>query len=1534
MQDEAADPPTSAAPFLEAARKWLISTPWVSAQDAAGESTATTVLCELMELSRLWHLLYTVTVQCAVQQSAPYGTQSRSVSSFSAPTSSTPMTCTAVRQRFQRLLKHSNAYVQEFYRATRNTDAILPPTTGKPAGAAPAAQASCVCVADIDAADVFWALILYASAALCWRQQRFLTTQLRADAYAEDVVSSSQGTSVHHPVHPHTSSRSSRQESTHSSLSSTTDDLIDHTPRGAAARHEAASGAGTDSLSAALQSHYALGKVAAGDAPSSRCRSVLERLLPLLESHLSVVQLWRQPSLLAALDVLARGFIEAEDRVHASSSRDDTDNATRCPLCYAAALDNELAVEAFVHLRCYAAAYQGTEDADEDAVAQHGRQRRDGHDGAALSPCEVGWVAACRIALWNNCRASLKRLCCPPLFYSATWWPLHQGACERPGCGQQQQQQRRLEWRRHAVLEALWVSWWRAEVWLASCPSSSEITGTTAEIARDAAGRWRSALLFMQVVLPAVEVAARDPGVEDSGVDGGTTETHLNYQRANRGTLLAHLLRLPIVTRRTQPALQPRRDQNRENIHAADTYSGSVSGTVFHWLSQHGDAPLLTLLCYMLGGRVAAMAVDDALLGRPTTALSAVKAPAETPNGPHVVRLGAVHGKDEKVGDHRSHRAALPAPETAVKGAAALISRSVGQPASTRPARSLCSSVSSVWSLHLMDTLGRNALDVACRRQHLPCVRLLLQAGLSPNSLTTLVSDKCVDSLPLPLLKLLYDPSLLEGADSSGSTPPIGLAERLQQSTCPAAAASRTLAQLAFRLWTEKVRQVSMAPQAADDEGFALDQWLRAYARCQASQDRVLRPAMAALEFDAYEPTARLVMLSVLTRKLNDWLTTTPPSVRCSASNMPVGSTVSLQGAEPSSWSFSTPSQAQPAPPSLRQVRLQHTVALRLYTQLTCPLGRTLLRRAVDARCAVCDALAARGDRVAPVPISTSAIALTPSTADAASGGDEGTEIMKRRAAVNLTAASVPLVSVASSLALLEPVKSRQELRDFYERVLADAHALDARLVAEHQESISAVERSGGSKRHCRHSRTPPRHLHAYPDATTGVATVLRGLHHEPHTTFMRRAHRRDRGHDDGVSALYALAVIPSADVLQSARWVTSEESRNAQQQQSQQQSTAQRSTAGAHSVVEPTLWSFTSTPQHVWLRLPDGVDFDRLLRENGGGGFGVVADDMPPTAPVQRGDLVTFRCSCCGDGAGGLGDASARDAQQQKDLNAEERCRSPQFVVQQVFSERRTLPYLAWKSATAVDNDRQHQPPPASLVLPYAAASQRISIATNPPRDSITLHACCLPVSYVVRMTSAQLHNSHPLDWLLQTRHVATSSPRASESDLFDVLTTLQSSAEWTARWAQTVWAGYQPCWLEERMHPARDGSGTSQGPSDKVAGGAVALLGSVDSPRKCEKQPSSNNPNCCHGDNGRGAVRLTDPFFTWEDTGPADAHDRFLACDGRRSLRVRLTSTSCGAAPHETQRLSVEVDWPSRAEGCSAVATADVVVGSATVM
>ena len=91
-------------------------------------------------------------------------------------------------------------------------------------------------------------------------------------------------------------------------------------------------------------------------------RARLQRILPVLEARLPMTELWREPSLLAALDVMARGVWHAQARLHGSTEPHKVGSSGRCPLCYAAALNNDLAAEAITQLSHYYVIYHGEGD--------------------------------------------------------------------------------------------------------------------------------------------------------------------------------------------------------------------------------------------------------------------------------------------------------------------------------------------------------------------------------------------------------------------------------------------------------------------------------------------------------------------------------------------------------------------------------------------------------------------------------------------------------------------------------------------------------------------------------------------------------------------------------------------------------------------------------------------------------------------------------------------------------------------------------------------------------------------------------------------------------------------------------------------------------------------------------------------------------------------------------------------------------------------------------------------------------------------
>jgi hypothetical protein len=855
--------------------------------------------------------------------------------------------------------------------------------------------------------------------------------------------------------------------------------------------------------------------------------------------------------------------------------------------------------------------------------------------------------------------------------------------------------------------------------------------------------------------------------------------------------------------------------------------------------------------------------------------------------------------------------------------------------------------------VRLHDTRGRSTLEVACQHGHLHCVRLLLQAGASPNSLAVDTWRTFAAALPLPLLRLLYDPSVLNGADSSASH--ASLAERLRSTHCPAAAA-RTLAQLAYRLWTEKVQYMKCPSVVADSATSKMQDgappssieeqqqqhrqrmsdvpcadavsdfaaWCKAYAQCQTAQDRVLRPALAALAYDAHEPLARLVMLAVLTRKLSTWLTTVSPHIRNgdSTGNITVSHRSSGNGAS--------------CRVSLRELRLQHTVALRLYTQLTCPLGRGLLRAAVEARSAICAAVELREEKAAalllasaqaatlsaasppspqqqqrPAPTSnadTPADRADPSAAETAREATEGSvfadAVKPAERSANIRGASQQQQQQSTQLPLSEAAKARRELQALYASVMAEVQHLNECLVAEQQRvTEEGVDASQG------HNNSGGGGLQAATDderTLSCTATVLRG----------RRVNSR-RGDQDAARTLgtegeslddtpsYVLVVIPSALALQHARW-------NAQSRAT--------TTTGAikaplprscSSVVEPTLWCAAHTPRQVWVQLPRHLHLNSLLRTHDGGGYGVVSQDMPLTAPVQRGDLITFR-------------HTRRTSWSTLAV--------PQFVAQAIFSEGRTLPYIT-VSAGHPTAMLPYVAPPASVVLPFTAVPPSVNssggaatvAATSSSQQllrqlrgatTITLHACCIPSLYLDGLPKPHRGDAqHPLDWLQarptampdavsreRNRHTCDSCDDYTDVDVLAVLRTRQ---DFVSRWSHLMWGGVQPCWLaaSSSATDAMKDSGTHLGIGNGTGCGSSFCDGRAFSVVNL------------FGTDEQATANLDD-----EDNDD-DISSNFVkgVTAEKLLLTVRQAPTCCGERA---------VQWASRADAAGGTAGADVVV------
>ncbi|KPA77670.1 hypothetical protein ABB37_07013 [Leptomonas pyrrhocoris] len=1403
---------------------------------------------------------------------------------------------------------------------------------------------------DVDVVEVLLALVLCMAAALCSQARR----------HGQSLQP--QGTTSHDPNHNSAKRTgllsSSRDTSELSQWSSTATARrsSDHLNIHASHVHRAAS---SDSVYAAVRMHYGVDgdDLAAPNTPSSTTttnngeegaglRVTLQRVLPLLESRLPMTELWREPSLLAALDVMARGLWQAQSNVH-SIAQSQSRSLRRCPLCYAAALNNDLAVEAMAQLNHYYALYHG-EDGDPGKHGPYGgddsrfenSQSQQENRRLKVEAQARGWVAACRIAVWNANKAALLRLTVVP---SPPWIAdLKLSSPQLPP-----PLSSTFLWTRQAavVLQLLWRHWWVAEIKLALNEQKEEATRATSSssveslIGRDASRRLRSAQLFLDSLFSSSSGgSANQPlwfGNNSVNMNSGRSACVQGKQDGHAAptattAALIWLLSLPL----------PLKDHDVPTRgDAASSAEAAASGTAIHWMCAHNDVVLLRLFMLHCSSRDPALILPGleapqrpptassglpssgdpnaaALIGKETSQAATERSsrpasdrlfasPPSASRAPLVVQLRDIRNSND--GD------VSPSPSRAAAAAFCSTDFPLSTLAATTPRPTRCVP-RLLRLLRLGDADGRTALNVACARGHLPCVRLLLSCGLSPNSLSLEAWRTYAATIPPPLLRLLYDPSVLDGAVDCEDR--VSLADRLRRTHCPAAAA-RTLARLAYRLWSEKMQHLG-CPTINYDEPItqgdvsvaSCEAWHSAYRRCQAAHDRVLRPAMAALAYDPHEPLARLVVLAVLVRMLTTWLTTVPPCIRSGGSAGAEGNSAKSDSGIPFSVA------------ALRELRLQHTVALRLYTQLTCPLGRTILHAAVAMRGALCAAVELREERSAAALLRLSASAsasaqiVDPTTsprdvvetsrdakrADAAAAAAQENFMgpgEHRQPTGNTATAAPQQQRQCAQLPPSEAATARRDLQVLYDGVLAEVRRLDACL-ADEQRGVTA--RMSEGQKYAEDDAAAA--FRGGESAFTGVATVLRG--HPSHD--VADAAEMDVSGAGDVPA-YVLVVIPSAVALQRARWGASGSHRDL----------APARASPSWVLVEPTLWcaapspSYT-TPRQVWVQLPRSLPLDQLLREHDGGGYGVVSQDMPLAAPVQRGDLITFQyVKRAGSAA------------------------PPQFVAHAIFSEPRTLPYLALAQEPR-ELSPYMSPPPTSLMLPFPSAQSNGGATRLSPRGlsaassqmqqlrratSVTLHACCVPSMYVEGNT-AEKQQEHPLDWL-QARPATTTTVDAASNEKSaegngrpadtDILTVLRTNSTFVSRWSRIVWADLQPCWLASAADASRDNMRSS---TDQQR----AELGSI--------ADGTSRVSSHH----RGTLLLWNLFSTDEEAEEDRADDvahnfRRQVAGERVLLSVRLASAHDSAATSDDGGHSQPATrWPSRADATTGVVGADAVV------
>lgn len=561
--------------------------------------------------------------------------------------------------------------------------------------------------------------------------------------------------------------------------------------------------------------------------------------------------LWRQPAVLASLTSLAEEVALLEAHNHSGSrstgmdggpprTHEEEEEAEKevlpCPLCYAAAVDDAMAAEAMWCLLELHRAF-ATPGASPSPQSERGNVKRNDDDDRRRRATAVAHaVAVCRIGLLNTqgdgeCRSGAA--------VTAAGGVLSVVACRAV---------------RHWLLAP-----WRKGLFSAACPAmtgrdmatTATTTATTSVSAATLMASQRGMVALTLTALIAQDEAAMHN--DDDACGGGDSSSSGNsIVRASDGEDVARTLAALgqlLYAAVPAPPADPRGGSSSSSYStdaavalAGEWFLELTAATPFPWLrvdscpassssqrqhqQQRGAATLLEWVCgrgHVLAARLVSNVVMDA-----------------------------------------SDRAGGRAPQLwrgalSCALAAALASRSNGTPV-------------------------KAALT-----------RLLLLAGASPYTVPPEVLRACLtsgaagddDGSHRTLVELLHSPGVALDPPPPPQSQAPSLLQRIRLAATASSAADR-LAQLAWRLWSEKVRQLSPFPQEGepgeerDEEqqgqqgqqpasgsggGFSAER-MRAVA---AAQDRVLRPALAALSFEPGHPAARLALAAVLGRKLRDW---------------------------------------------------------------------------------------------------------------------------------------------------------------------------------------------------------------------------------------------------------------------------------------------------------------------------------------------------------------------------------------------------------------------------------------------------------------------------------------------------------------------------------------------------------------------------------------------------------------------------------------------------------------------------------------
>lgn len=626
--------------------------------------------------------------------------------------------------------------------------------------------------------------------------------------------------------------------------------------------------------------------------PTAAADRLLQPWLPLLPPPVTV---WRQPALLSALVTLAADLWAVQLFVHPQgvqrsttgtphewAAAEEAENARRpvrklvvsCPVCEAAARDDTVALDALLTLlqlhRVCAASIDSLWHAQGVAAATTPIL-----DPGTQEAFRTHAVAAGRVALWNGAGFTLQHLTYHWVLDGRTadlfgWPPFHASSsaaatfrsCQHAWCHGDPL---------HMWLRLLWTLWMQDEA--AAQPMDTADEGHSPRSAstyhRGEAETLASYRALRQVLRP-------PPA-------GGTADDELFLVDVTAMRLSDRQLWCTLMLDTPQPTL------------------GAVAGD--------GGATFLTWLCGRGYQRVVReLLMDVRRMCGPSSTASAIVAAAVTGQAV-VVKPGAGEEGIRRVSFPMSSG---PSPLPASRGASAAERTSVAYcPRFERPT-------------HHRYT----ALDAALQRDDAALMRQLLLGGASVYPISPLVlrmvQRRHMDTpgnseRGARLAALLADPGRVL------DPPQPDMLARLRTSLCRSAAAD-TLADLALRLWCDKVKHSPKTPAPVPPHDGDLsfrrvwEEWWRAH---HAGQDRVLRPALASLGHDPHHPAARVVLLRVLSRKIHEYGTLLHPQ------------------------------EAVMDPDLVMTIRKYYAAVHRMQQQLSHSLSMLRLQEAVRARCEV-----------------------------------------------------------------------------------------------------------------------------------------------------------------------------------------------------------------------------------------------------------------------------------------------------------------------------------------------------------------------------------------------------------------------------------------------------------------------------------------------------------------------------------------------------------------------------------------------------